>query len=577
MTKQYPEYDIPKRSIKDRVLSQRPSALIIEGLLVLVAVVVTIGFLSPATPVQDNSDAVIAELEAIIAAQEAALAEAAEAMAQAAEVAALPQGFLSATAAKNMAWSSLSNEEYRSAIALYDVIIADGEGDFDTYFARGYAYSMIDEHGLAAQDYSIVLGEQPEALGALNNRCWALSEIGAFNAALDDCNKLMSLVPEADYPYLNRGIVYEKMGEMDAAMADYVEWIKRKKNRVIRNDNLAWEGTLELQMAEGLVYVLPFNASAGQDVVVTAISSQRDLDADPLVLILDPQGEPVAANDDTGEWWDSYVHFRAPVSGEYAVVLSHAGGSTEGRVEVSFELAGLFTQGNDSARFKSDAYRALMSGDYQTALENFRRALNINRNDAEAMNWLGVTYRYMGEYEASIIHIGMAMRLDESYTLPYLSRGITFENMGDHEASAADYYQYAMLNRSRTLFHAELEGDSTFELPMREGWVYSIPFDAKRGQVLDIDVSTVAPGFVDPLIILIGPEGQALTGDDDISRSEYDATISEYKVPASGEYTLVVSHAEGGANGTINVDVSLENPARMSVPSYSGCSNGMGH
>ena len=122
MTKQYPEYDVPKRSIKDRVLSQRPSALIIEGLLVLVAVVVTIGFLSPVAPVQDNSDAVIAELEAIIAAQEAALAEAAEAMAEAAEMAAIPPGFLSASAAKNMAWSSLSNEEYRSAIALYDAL-----------------------------------------------------------------------------------------------------------------------------------------------------------------------------------------------------------------------------------------------------------------------------------------------------------------------------------------------------------------------------------------------------------------------------------------------------------------------
>ena len=578
MTKQYPEYDIPKRSIKDRVFSQRPSALIIEALLVLVAVVVTIGFLSPAVPVEDNSDAVIAELEAIIAAQEAALAEAAEVMAEAAESVAIPPtGFLNATAAKNMAWSSLTNEEYRSAIALYDVLIAEGEADLDTYFARGYAYSMIDEHGLAVQDYSVVLQQLPDDLGSLNNRCWGLSEIEAHDAALADCNKLMSLVPDADYPYLNRGIVYEKMGDMDAAMDDYVEWMKRKKNRVIRNDNLAWEGALEVPMAEGLVYVMPFTASAGQDVVVTAISSQRDVDADPLVLILDPQGEPLIANDDTGDWWDSYVHFRAPVSGEYAVVLMHAGGSTEGKVEVSFELSGLFTQGNDSARFKSDAYRALMSGDYETALENFRRALTINRNDAEAMNWLGVTYRYMGEYEASVIHIGMAMRLDESYTLPYLSRGITFEEMGNSEASAADYYSYAMLNRSRTLFHAELEGDSTFELPMREGWVYSIPFDAKRGQVLDIDVSTVAPGFVDPLIILIGPEGQALAGDDDISRSEYDSTINDYKLPASGQYTLVVSHAEGGANGTLNVDVDVANPAPMSVADYGmGCSGG-GH
>ncbi len=565
MTKQYLEYDIPKRSIKDRILGQRPSALIIEGLLVLVAVVVTIGFLTPAATVDDNRDAVIAELEAIIAAQEAALA-------QAAEVAGAPGGFLSASAAKNMAWSSLSNEEFRSAIALYDVLIAEGAADIDTIFARGYAYSMVDEHALAAQDYSIVLQQQPDSLAALNNRCWAFSEIGEHELALADCNRLMSLAPEADYPYLNRGIVYEKIGEMDEAMADYVEWIKRKKQRVIRNENLAWEGSIEVAMSEGSVYVFPFKASAGQDIVVSAVSSQRDVDSDPLVLILDPQGQPLTANDDTGEWWDSYVHFRVPESGEYAVVLTHAGGSAEGRVEVSFEISGLFTQGNDGAQFKSDAYRALMSGDYATALDNFRRALNVNRNDAEAMNWMGVTYRHMGEYESSIIHIGMAMRQDDSYALPYLSRGITYEEMGKAQESADDYIQYAMMNRSRTLFHEELQGDSSFELPMREGWVYSIPFDAKRGQEVDISVATVAPGFVDPLIILVDPEGQALIGDDDISRSEYDSIISDYRLLKTGQYTLVVSHAEGGANGTINVEVDLTEQA-MSIPGY-GCSEG---
>jgi tetratricopeptide (TPR) repeat protein len=575
MKKAYAEYDIPKSSLKDRVLSQRPSALIIEGLLVLVAVVVTIGFLSPATPVEDNSDAVIAEMEAIIAAQEAALQEAAEAIAQAAEAASVPKGFLSASAAKNMAWSSLSNEEYRSAIALYDALIAEGEADLQTVFARGYAYSMIDEHALAAQDYSTVLQHNADDLPALNNRCWAFSEIGERERALADCNKLISLAPDADYPYLNRGIVYEKMGDMGAAMKDYVEWIKRIKTNVIRNDNLVWEGSLEVPMSEGIVYVFPFTASASQEIVLSAISSQRDLDADPLILILDPDGLPLIANDDTGEWWDSYVQFRAPVTGEYAVILTHAGGSAEGHVEVSFDISGMFTQGNDGARFKADAYRALISGDYTVALENFRRALNLNRHDAEAMNWMGVAYRYMGERETALSHISTAMQLDDSYSLPYLSRGITYEEMDQPEASAADYYRYAMLNRTRTLFHAELEGDSNFELPMREGWVYSIPFDAVRGQTLDIAVDTVEPGFVDPLIILIGPNGKALIGDDDISRSEYDSVISDYKIKASGQYTLIVSHAEGGANGTLNFDIDVTEPAPMSVADFDGY--GCGH
>ena len=183
MKKSYPEYDVPKRSLKDRVLSQRPSALIIEGLLVLVAVVVTIGFLTPATPVEDNSEAVIAELEAIIAAQEAALQEAADAIAQAAEAASVPTGFLSASAAKNMAWSSLTNEEYRSAIALYDALIAEGEADLQTVFARGYAYSMIDEHALAAQDYSAVLQDSADDLASLNTPLLGIQRDSASSVA----------------------------------------------------------------------------------------------------------------------------------------------------------------------------------------------------------------------------------------------------------------------------------------------------------------------------------------------------------------------------------------------------------
>ena len=413
MKKQYPEYDVPRRSLKDRIFGQRPSALIIEGLLVLVAVVVTIGFLTPVAPVDDNRDELIAELQAVVAAQEVALAEAAETL----EVVSTPSGLLSLTAVKNLAWSNLSNEEFRAAISLFSVLIAEGEADAITYSARGYAYSMVDEHALAAQDYSIVLQLDPSNLGALNNRCWAYSEIGQHDMALADCNQLMSMVPEADYPYLNRGIVFEKMGDMDSALDDYVEWTKRNKRRVIRNDNLAWNESLEVPMEEGTVYFFPFTASAGQDVLVTAISSQRDVDADPLVVIVDPDGKAITANDDTGEWWDSYVRFNAPVSGEYAVVLTHAGGSTEGMIEVSLDVSGAITIGNDIAHYKSIAYRALMSEDYATALDNFTRALNLNSQDAEAMNWTGVTYRYMGDYETSLNYISMAMRLDDSYSL----------------------------------------------------------------------------------------------------------------------------------------------------------------
>ena len=560
--KRYPEYDVPKQSVKDRILSQRPSALVIEGLLVLVAIVVTVGFLSPAAPVEDYRDEVIAELETIIAAQQAALADATEAA-----------GLLSASAIKDLAWSNLSNEEYRSAAAMYSILIAEGEADAYTYLARGLAYGKLDEHGLAVRDYTTALELEPDNLMALNNRCWAFSEIGQYDRALADCNQLMALVPEADYPFLNRGIVNEKMGDMDAALKDYAQWIIRHGSQAATHENLAWMGSMEVPMSDGHVYFFPFSASAGQDIVITADSVQRDVDADPLLVILGPDGHPLTANDDSGQWWDSYVSFQAPASGQYTAVLTHAGGSHVGKVEVSLDITGDLTIGSDIAIHKREAFTALMAGDYQAAHDSFRQALSLNSRDAEAMNWAGVAHRYMGEYDAALSHISTAMRLDSDYALPYLSRGITYELMGEAAASATDYYRYALRNRTRNFHHRELAGDSQFELTMRQGWVHSIPFRAAAGQTVDIDVETVEPGFVDPLIILIGPENQALVGDDDIARNVYDASIDGFELPADGQYTLIVSHAEGGSNGTVSVDLDIHKRASAYADGYGGCPN----
>jgi tetratricopeptide (TPR) repeat protein len=561
MTKQYPEYDVPKRSIKDRIVSQRWSALVIEGLLVLVAVVVTIGFLSPVAPVEDNRDAIIAQLEATIAAQEAALLNAT-----------VPSGVLSVSNIKTLAWDNMSNEEFRSAVAMYTVLIQEGEADATTYAARGYALSRLDEHALAAQDYTMSLELNSESLAVYNNRCWAFSEIGEFDRALSDCNYLMSQAPEADYPYLNRGIVYENMGNMEAALSDYMEWINRRGQQVMTNEDLPWMGNIEVPMNDGDVYLFPFTASAGQNIVISATSVQRDVDADPLVIIIDSNGQPLTANDDSGQWWDSYVNFQAPTTGEYTIVLTHAGGSTTGIVDVAFDFSGEITYGNDVAQYKSEGYRALMSGDYSAAMDSFRSALALNSQDAEAMNWLGVTYRYLGEYESAISHISQAIVLNNDYALPYLSRGITFELMGNADASASDFYHYTILNRTRNFYHTELAGDAQFELPMREGWVYNVPFTATAGQYVDINVETLAPGFVDPLIMVLGPDNQPLVGDDDTARNDYDATIDNFRVPADGQYTLVISHAEGGANGTINVDLDIKNPP-MQYEDPFGCPN----
>jgi hypothetical protein len=57
------------------------------------------------------------------------------------------------------------------------------------------------------------------------------------------------------------------------------------------------------------------------------------------------------------------------------------------------------------------------------------------------------------------------------------------------------------------------------------------------------------PTMIDPLIALLDPQGNPIAGDDDFGAAtggEVDAEITDFILPATGSYTLLVSHAEGG-------------------------------
>jgi hypothetical protein len=61
---------------------------------------------------------------------------------------------------------------------------------------------------------------------------------------------------------------------------------------------------------------------------------------------------------------------------------------------------------------------------------------------------------------------------------------------------------------------------------------------------------------VDPLIVILDAGGNALVGDDDGGGS-YNSLIADFEIPQNGTYTLVVGHAGGGSEGTVQVNIEL--------------------
>ncbi|GAB4537170.1 MAG: hypothetical protein Kow0063_23550 [Anaerolineae bacterium] len=108
------------------------------------------------------------------------------------------------------------------------------------YNGRGIAYAYLDRYVDAIMDYTqaIKIYEQVgdnDDYGeidtnfisysyAYNNRCMAYTSLGDYDQALDDCNKAIELqmgTRDVTNPFVNRGYVYWRLNDFDAALADF--------------------------------------------------------------------------------------------------------------------------------------------------------------------------------------------------------------------------------------------------------------------------------------------------------------------------------------------------------------------
>lgn len=104
----------------------------------------------------------------------------------------------------------------------------------------------------------------------------------------------------------------------------------------------------------------------------------------------------------------------------------------------------------------------------------------------------------------------------------------------------------------RQSFEDTIEVGGFIDVEMAYGNVYRITFEAQAGDIVTINARDLRQVFVDALIVLLDPDGVPIAGDDDFG-GMLDAQIDLFALPVTGTYTIVVSHANGGFDGTIRV------------------------
>jgi len=149
-----------------------------------------------------------------------------------------------------------------------------------------------------------------------------------------------------------------------------------------------------------------------------------------------------------------------------------------------------------------------------------------------------------GNYVEAIVAYDSAEEINPFLHMIFLGRGIAFPESGDLLAAGQDFYQ--RINMLGEDFRDEQAaiGD-TLELEMAYRRVYRITFEGELGQVVTLTARDSQESIVDPLIALVGPDGEPIAGDDDFG-GELDSQIADFELPANGTYTLLLGHAEGG-------------------------------
>lgn len=203
---------------------------------------------------------------------------------------------------------------------------------------RSEFYAMRGENAAAVGDLDALIAIRPSSEAYFQRGILRLAT-AAFEQAVADIDEAIDRATDADpLLYLYRAYAQDGLQNTAAAASDYLEWVNRIGGQTSDEEPLESGGALTLQMAQSLVYHIPFSAKRGAEINVLARNVGGDIN--PLVVILAPDGTPLVANDDARAGRDTNAlvsGYEAPESGDYHLLVTHSFAGYDGSVQVLLE------------------------------------------------------------------------------------------------------------------------------------------------------------------------------------------------------------------------------------------------
>lgn len=201
---------------------------------------------------------------------------------------------------------------------------------------RADIHRQRDDFPAAIEDYSAAL-ELDETTDYYASRALLYVAEGDFDRALADLTSALELDSDQAALYLYRAYALTQMGRAQEAAPDYLEFILRSETRSVDGGELVSGQPVVATITRGTVYHYTFEGAAGDRVTVRAEGRPGD-PIDPLVVLADSEGSPLAADDDSGGGFagtDARIRdFELPEDGTYRIIVSHSLGGFQGQIAV---------------------------------------------------------------------------------------------------------------------------------------------------------------------------------------------------------------------------------------------------
>lgn len=214
---------------------------------------------------------------------------------------------------------------------------------------RAALYTAIQDYEAALADYDTLIALYPDTLSYYEERIAIFMQRGDLESVVAEYDRLVALNPQSANNFLSRGTYRLLLNDSAGGAEDFLEYTQLLETDAVQGGELKLGDALTITMSQGRNHYFTFEATAGDVLDISAISPDRLVD--PLLVIVDADGEPVITNDDVDadvQDYNSLIVWEVPADGTYTLIVSHAAAGSEGAVELSIGLHGVERRGSDA-------------------------------------------------------------------------------------------------------------------------------------------------------------------------------------------------------------------------------------